>query len=272
MNDPTLTSLKTIVERAVRPVRASLSRKRKMREELLAHVSCVFAEEAERLGDDRAALARTALRFGNSADVTKDLQDSVPAGDAILRFWEGRPDESVLRGALRLACVFEAFVLFVCSVVVLVASWENPWSGAELLAVLSRLDFLPQMSFGPVCVFGIAFVAHWLEPALHAPEPLTGWPQVGLRTWLPSAWSVLAVRVALIVGSLCFCLFLCVCAAHRSSEPADWDRWTLIAAGVLLAGDLAATSVLAAWVLVQSADERRRCHLEWANLLIELPS
>ena len=46
MNESTLTQLKIIVERAVRPVRASTSRKRKMREELLAHVSGVFEEEA----------------------------------------------------------------------------------------------------------------------------------------------------------------------------------------------------------------------------------
>ena len=45
MNESTLTQLKIIVERAVRPVRASTSRKRKMREELLAHVSGVFEEE-----------------------------------------------------------------------------------------------------------------------------------------------------------------------------------------------------------------------------------
>ena len=52
MNESILTQLKVIVERAVRPVRASTSRKRKMREELLAHVGGVFEEECARLGDD----------------------------------------------------------------------------------------------------------------------------------------------------------------------------------------------------------------------------
>ena len=51
MNELTLTQLKIIVERAVRPVRASTARKRKMREELLAHVVGVFEEEGARLGD-----------------------------------------------------------------------------------------------------------------------------------------------------------------------------------------------------------------------------
>ena len=75
MNESTLTQLKIIVERAVRPVRASTLRKRKMREELLAHVSGVFEEESARLGDDRAALERTALRFGNPAEVTASCKN-----------------------------------------------------------------------------------------------------------------------------------------------------------------------------------------------------
>jgi hypothetical protein len=49
MNESTLTQLKIIVERAVRPVRASIARKRKMREELLAHVVGVF-DDKKRVG------------------------------------------------------------------------------------------------------------------------------------------------------------------------------------------------------------------------------
>ena len=48
MNESTLTRLKIIVERAVRPVRASVSCKHKMREELFAHVIGVFEEEFSR--------------------------------------------------------------------------------------------------------------------------------------------------------------------------------------------------------------------------------
>jgi hypothetical protein len=84
MSDLVLTQLKIIVERAVRPVLASTSCKWKMREELLAHVSDAFEEESARLGDDRAALERTALRFGNPAEVTGQLQESVPASDGVV--------------------------------------------------------------------------------------------------------------------------------------------------------------------------------------------
>src|SRR5258708_3762087 len=110
MNESTLTRLKSIVERALRPVRASTVHKRKMREELLAHLSAVFEEEAVKLGDDGAARERRAQRWGIPAEVMSQLKESVPSSDAIWRFWEGRPEESTLRGALRLAGVTGALV------------------------------------------------------------------------------------------------------------------------------------------------------------------
>src|SRR5262249_33715450 len=118
-----LTQLKVIVERAVRPVRASTARKRKMREELLAHVVGVFAEEGARPSDDRAALGRTALRFGNPAELTSQLQESVPAGDAVRRYWEGRPGEPALRTAMRLAWVTGTFALALAVTLVAVGSF-----------------------------------------------------------------------------------------------------------------------------------------------------
>ena len=64
MNDSTLTELKVVVERAVRPLQASLAQKRRMREELLGHLLSTFEEEAAKVGDEQAALepGQTALR------------------------------------------------------------------------------------------------------------------------------------------------------------------------------------------------------------------
>jgi hypothetical protein len=112
MTETTQAQLKIIVERAVRPVRASMSCKLKMREELLAHINAVFDEEAARLHNDQAALERTAQRFGNPAELTGQLQMSVPTSDFLLRFLEGialRTDESLLRRAVRFVVV--AFVV-----------------------------------------------------------------------------------------------------------------------------------------------------------------
>jgi hypothetical protein len=94
-----------------------------MREELLAHVGGVFEEECARLGDDRAALERTALRFGNPAEVTSQLQELVPASDSISRFWEGRPGEATLWILLRLACAACAWALVGVGAVLLAAGW-----------------------------------------------------------------------------------------------------------------------------------------------------
>lgn len=131
MNESTLTQLKILVERAVRPVRASMSRKRKMREELLAHVSAVFEEEAARLDNEQAALERTAQRFGNPAELTGQLQVSVPTSDFLQRFFEGmalRPDESMLRRAGRFAAVtFFVFAVFLLPPSLSLQRWVIEW-------------------------------------------------------------------------------------------------------------------------------------------------
>ena len=78
MNDVILRELKTVVERAVRPVRATMTRKRRMREELLAHLTAIFEEEAERLGNEQAALEQAKERFGDPGELTTQLQQAVP--------------------------------------------------------------------------------------------------------------------------------------------------------------------------------------------------
>ena len=81
MTESNLVQLKIIVERAVRPVRASVTCKRKMREELLAHVSGAFEDELARVQDEHAALERTRVRFGNPTEMVNELQDSVRISD-----------------------------------------------------------------------------------------------------------------------------------------------------------------------------------------------
>ena len=84
MNDVTLKELKTVVERAVRPVHTTMARKRKMREELLAHLVSIFEEEAQKLGDEQAALERASQRFGSPRELSAELQRTVPRWDRFL--------------------------------------------------------------------------------------------------------------------------------------------------------------------------------------------
>jgi hypothetical protein len=78
MSDETLTELMAMVERAVRPVRATVSRKRLMREELLAHVTAIFEEEIEKSSNERIALERTRQRFGDPQELSRELESSIP--------------------------------------------------------------------------------------------------------------------------------------------------------------------------------------------------
>jgi hypothetical protein len=163
MDESTLTQLKIIVERAVRPVRASTSRKRKMREELLAHVVGVFEEEVARLGDDRAALERTALRFGNPAEVTSQFQESVPARDTIWRFFECRPGEATLWVLIRVACVASVALLVGVIAALFAAGWVNALP-REAMITFGYVYFAVPADF-----FGVAFLTDWIEKGVYDP-------------------------------------------------------------------------------------------------------
>jgi len=80
MSDSTYIELEKLVERIVQPVRASVSRKRNMQEELLAHVIAVFEAEWGRFGDEQSALQRTLLRFGNPEEISDELQGAMNVG------------------------------------------------------------------------------------------------------------------------------------------------------------------------------------------------
>ena len=104
------------VERAVRAVHASPARKRRMRQELLAHLTGLVEEEKARGGDEQEALARALQRFGDPAGLSRDLQACVPR----LERWLGglangflrRPGETGLRHGARLAALGAA-IMFV---------------------------------------------------------------------------------------------------------------------------------------------------------------
>ena len=174
MNESTLTRLKVLVERAVRPVRASEVRKRRMREELLAHLSAVFEEEAVRLEEERAALERTEQRFGSPAELSGQLQESVPQRDRLLRWAENvflMPGLSTFRRAYRLALLLT--LLF----------------GGFLLPaffVQGRLSEWPTILAIPVITFSCTFVVSGMRQALYGPAG---------RSW---------AKAALVAGASCF--------------------------------------------------------------------
>jgi ATP-dependent Clp protease ATP-binding subunit ClpC len=240
MHESTLNGLKIIVERAVRPVRASIGRKRKMREELLAHVVGVFEEETARLGDDQAALERTALRFGEPAEVTSQLQESVPAGDRIARSFEGQPGEATLRVLLRVACVASAWELVGLAATLFAADWVSALPREAV--VMFGYVFVAT----PVYLFGLAFLTDCFEKGVYDP--------VGASRR----------RVALSAAGWLLLMLLFVAGA-------GWAGWPT-GMGPVAPSVLAAYSVVLAWGLARSNAPRRRYHEEWGRLPIEIPS
>jgi hypothetical protein len=248
MNEPTLTGLKILVERAVRPVRASTSLKGKMREELLAHVVGVFEEEAARLGDERTALAQTALRFGNPAEVTDQLQESVPSRDAVRRYWEGRPGEPAWRTAIRFAWVSGTFALLVAVSILALASVTvgsvGAWPREALILSLCAVLTIPAW------LSGLIILTSFMEKVRSGP--------VG-RSWL---------KVALVVaGSFLFMLLWLAAWSwpNWSAEWADANPNALVLAGAL-------TVPLHVCALAQSSLVRRQDQKDWESLPIDTPS
>jgi hypothetical protein len=183
MNESTLTQLKIIVERAVRPVRASTSRKRKMREELLAHVTAVFEEESK-LGDESAALERTAQRFGTPVELTHQLQAALPTGDTAAWFIEALigfpPRAPALRQAARHGLLTSAILAAAVVIMFVVMGRWSEWLTLERLpAVLTPL-------YMGVLMFCATLLGRCMSSALFGPNG-RDWPRVialGVAAWL----------------------------------------------------------------------------------------
>ena len=265
MTESNLVQLKIIVERAVRPVGASIACKRKMREELLAHVSGAFEDELARVQDEHAALERTRVRFGNPTEMANELQDSVPVSDRLSRFWEGRPGESTLRTALRYVSTQAAIGLAILGAVLAAAGWDRAWTYEEVIAVCSQLVFLL-----PVFV-GLTLFVCAMEKALREARHLTAAPRAGWKKSLVSAWATPAVRRAMIVGGVGqFLLFMAIyIAGNWPARPWVKDHVISIVDTVPAMAFQAGLCVLAGLIIVWPAVERRRHHEEWASLPVE---
>ncbi len=146
-----------IVERAVRPVQASTARKRKMREELLAHLTSIYDEELSRLHDPAAALDAAANRFGDPSELAGELASALPWTERIgfhaERWFGWRAPESAARYLFRQARhSFTAMaVIFGCAaaIVGLQTGWnQSIWQSVRPAAALLIFTPLGQFVLG----------------------------------------------------------------------------------------------------------------------------
>lgn len=103
------------IERAVRPIRAEESTKCKMREELHAHILEIYEEEFQKTGDEKQAINLTCLRFGSPADLSAELQHTVPWVERAITapieaFERRRKQETPLHHSLRVAGTLLLFI------------------------------------------------------------------------------------------------------------------------------------------------------------------
>lgn len=247
MNDATLKELKTVVERAVRPVRATLARKRKMREELLAHLVSVFEEEAQR-GDGQAALERAKQRFGGVRELSAQIQEAVPRSEWIGCFTERillfRKGESALSHAVRIA--ISLFLWFAITLVLL----------PPVLAIRGRLYELGRLELALLAA-GIAFAGFFFVMTLLGHGLRQAWfPRASARSLLLGLlYVVLSVPVVPLIGLLLAWVAtgdLAVGLAHFRSLC-----WSAIVAPVVM--------IAAVWQIVEEAQDDD----EWARIEIE---
>jgi ATP-dependent Clp protease ATP-binding subunit ClpC len=143
------------VGRVVGPVRAAPGRKRRMRRELHAHLAAALAEERARLGDDALALHQTLRRFGDPADLTRELQATVPRLERVLfsRGIGGRadrlaaallvaPGDPPLPRPARIGLLVAALTVFVVLAFTAADGWSASWVGWDVLAVLTAHAFV----------------------------------------------------------------------------------------------------------------------------------
>jgi hypothetical protein len=137
--------LMKIVERTVRPLSSSTPRKRKMREELFAHLTSIYEDELSRTGDSGAAFAAAARRFGEPAELAREFEASLPVHERVSYWMERlvayRAPESAARYSLRMACHTFALLavilgLVTCAVAVRYGWIENVMTLARVLGAI----------------------------------------------------------------------------------------------------------------------------------------
>jgi hypothetical protein len=210
------------VERAVRPVQAPNSRKLRMRQELLAHLEDIHAEEADRGGDEETILRRSLARFGDAEALTAELQQSVPKAELyegwLNRWFSRRPGESPGRIAARVTTVSLLMVLAELAVVGLAqfirgqGYWIDP-VGVTVVLLMMLID---------------VFVLTWL--AALSGEMANS---IGGAAWRqPRLW-LAAVAGGIVIGGGGLLVMLAVSRGEAPSAAAA-RTWGLLAVAAVI--------------------------------------
>ncbi|MEZ6072071.1 MAG: hypothetical protein R3C10_17895 [Pirellulales bacterium] len=222
-------SLMIHVERAVRPVRATEDTKCRMREELFAHIEEIYHEELTRTGDANGAILRSCERFGDPAELTIQLQQTVfwleRVGYPLIVLFNRREHESAPRHAMRAAAsnlaaylIFGGVVGVVSMIVIACKSLPIGRSFTEYALLSFQIIAAPglweSVGVGLFALIGPR-MAHQVERGLLRPK---SWWTVG---WL----SVAAVVIVFVCGAG----FLLMMPIGADDVEMLLPRWLLLA-------------------------------------------
>ncbi len=240
------------VERAVRPVRASTTWKRKTREELLAHLTTIYEEEQERLNDSAAAMKESARRFGDPAELSRELDGALPVSERRAYFFERwfgwRAPESaakyMLRQALQSFCILAA----VCVVIAGATLWLAGFQGNIGVALRGPAAFLV---LTPLAQFLLGLFYFKLRDAIYGP-----------------VWARKSKPKAVLFDALIGLSFFAASLAFVAS--ATWDASRVVDAIYPLAAASVAVAI-AHLVLARTRGPREIADAMWALMNIEEP-
>ena len=251
-------NLRKDVERVVRPIRASTWRKNQMREELLAHLEGLLAEEKARRGDDVDAVRRARARFGEPGQLTTELQATVPRWER----WAFVPLPGLQRGRRRPGETLGAYqrrwnVRMTCLVLV----WGGFAVGCALVG--PRPIELTGFFLVPVLVctllLGLEILAEAIRRSLMRLESAD--PAARRTAWRAVAFEALAA--ALLTGSITAGVMLLIDRSAHVPVYSPRIFW-----GVTLVFELLTLPVLAG--LVRSNIAQIRQFDQWDGLDLSL--
>lgn len=151
-----------IVERVVRPLRTSATHKRKLREELLAHLTAIYNEEKQSLKSPAQALEAAAKRFGNPDDLAKEFDRDVPKRQRLAFYFERllgwRSHETAARYAARIALYVAVSNTLFALLIFMGIARNAGWTRFTLLATLPMAAILYLVSID-VFVLGVLYYA-----------------------------------------------------------------------------------------------------------------
>lgn len=214
--------LMLIVEKAVRPVDAPVATKRRMREELYDLVSEIHAEETERGGTPEETLNRTRIRFGDPAELARELQSSLKFNEQTSMWIERRirrqPGESILRHALRIS-LFNAGTILLLLLLVGIAKEISGTGRSGTFTFCWTFGVMYFLDFFTLSYLGLS----WSERMANRAR----WAALEAKTWM---LGIFCAGVTMLNG-LAQLLFV---TGGESLLPTHIQTWSLIGLAILL--------------------------------------